>query len=266
MENVSLPEAARDGLSALRATRPLVHHITNGVVMNFTANVTLCLGAQPVMAPAIEESAEMVGFAGALLLNIGTLDPALVGSMVRAGERAAELGIPVILDPVGAGATKLRTEAALRLMKEVRPSVVRGNAGELLALAGEAGRVRGVDSTASAEGNREVLVSLAAGWSTVVAATGPVDFLTDGSRSIEVRNGHPIMSRVTGTGCGATTAVACFATLGGDLLARAAGALSVYGAAAELAAERAGGPGTFVPLLLDALAAMTPERAGAMAR
>lgn len=266
IQNASeLKKAASTGLAALRRSRPLVHHITNSVVTNFTANITLCLGAAPVMAPAMEESADMVRAAGALVLNIGTLDPALVGSMISAGRRANELSIPVVFDPVGAGTTTLRRDACAWIMKEVRIAVVRGNAGEILALGGRPGGVRGVDST-QAEGDRGLFDDLAGEWGAVVAATGPVDYVTDGDRSFEVGNGHPLLGRVTGTGCGATTAVACFAAPGGDLLERTAGALSVYGAAAEKAALSAGGPGTFVPLFLDALASITPYEAEAMAR
>ncbi len=261
-----LSRAAMQGLADVRAARPMVHHITNGVVMNFTANVTLCLGAAPVMAPAIEEAAEMVAAAGALLLNIGTPDPAMVEAMLSAGRRANELGVPVVLDPVGAGATGLRTGACERILEEIRVAVIRGNAGEVLALAGDAGSVRGVDSLSSGENRRDVFLSYARAAGTVVAVTGPTDFVTDGSRMCEVRNGHPILGRVTGTGCGATTAVACFVAAGGDPLERASGALATYGAAAEMAAASAGGPGTFVPLFLDALAAITPEEAGRLAR
>ncbi|MDM7992441.1 MAG: hydroxyethylthiazole kinase [Candidatus Fermentibacter sp.] len=260
-----LSESASTGLAALRAERPLIHHITNSVVTNFTANITLCLGASPVMAPAAEESAEMVRAAGALVLNIGTLDPAMVGSMISAGRRANELSIPVVFDPVGAGVTALRRDACTFIMREVRISIVRGNPGEIMAMGGRTGSVRGVDSL-DRSGDRSLFDELASEWKAVIAATGPVDYVTDGSRAFEVRNGHPLLGMVTGTGCGATTAVACFAAQGGDLLAGAAGALSVYGAAAEKAALKAEGPGTFVPLFLDALASIRPAEAGGLAR
>lgn len=260
-----LSEAASSGLAGLRAKRPLIHHITNSVVTNFTANITLCLGASPVMAPAAEESAEMVRGAGALVLNIGTLDPAMVGSMIAAGRRANELSIPVVFDPVGAGVTTLRRDACTFIMREVMVSIVRGNPGEIMAMGGRTGSVRGVDSL-DRSGDRGLFDELASEWKAVVAATGPVDYVTDGSRAFEVRNGHPLLGMVTGTGCGATTAVACFAAQGGDLTAAAAGSLSVYGAAAEKAALAAKGPGTFVPHFLDALASIRPAEAGGLAR
>lgn len=260
-----LSEAASSGLAGLREKRPLIHHITNSVVTNFTANITLCLGASPVMAPAHEESAEMVCAAGALVLNIGTLDPTLVGSMIAAGRRANELSVPVVFDPVGAGTTTLRRDACSWIMREVRIAIVRGNPGEIMALGGHTGAVRGVDSL-DRSGDRSLFDDLASEWGTVIAATGPVDYVTDGSRAFEVRNGHPLLGTVTGTGCGATTAVACFAAQGGDLTAGTAGALAVYGAAAEKAARLAQGPGTFVPHFLDELASISPREAGELAR
>lgn len=253
---MNTPEIASDGLTSLRGKHPMVHHLTNRVVMNFTANITLCLGAAPVMAPCIEESAEMVAFAGALLLNIGTLDPPLVESMLAAGHRAGELGIPIVLDPVGAGATRLRTEAARRLAGELDITILRGNAGEILALAGEGGKVRGVDSMDTVEHRVDTVSDFARRSGRVIAVTGPTDVVTDGIRVAGIDNGHPIMGCVTGTGCGATTAVACFAAAVEDPFEAAVAALSCYGIAGELAAEKAGGAGTFVPLFLDALAGL----------
>lgn len=235
----------------------MIHHITNNVVTNFTANITLCMGAAPVMAQSIDESAEMVGFAGTLLLNIGTLDPAQVESMLAAGRRANEVPVPVLLDPVGAGATALRTESARRIMREIDVAVVRGNAGEILTLAGEEGGVRGVDSTASGADRAETFRRLAESLGTVVAVTGEEDLVTDGSRSARIANGHPIMGKVTGTGCGASTAVACFMAVCDDPFLASAAGLACYGIAGERAAESAAGPGTFVPAFLDALAALS---------
>lgn len=253
---MNTPEIASDGLAALRVMHPMVHHLTNHVVMNFTANITLCLGAAPVMAPCIEESAEMAAFAGALLLNIGTLDPPLVESMLAAGIRAGDLGIPIVLDPVGAGATKLRTEAARRLAGELDITILRGNAGEILAVAGEGGKVRGVDSMDTVEHRVDVVSDFARRSGLIIAVTGATDVVTDGIRVAGIDNGHPLMGSVTGTGCGATTAVACFAAAVKDPFEAAVGALACYGIAGELAAVKAGGPGTFVPHFLDALAGL----------
>lgn len=249
---------AAEGLREVRRVNPLVHHITNSVVTTFTANVTLCLGASPVMAPSIEESPEMVEAAGVLLLNIGTPDRAQIESMLAAGRKANGKGIPIVLDPVGAGATRLRTEGALELMRELKLSVIRGNAGEVMTLCGKSGAVRGVDST-GAEPDRQAFAELSRRTGAVVAVTGPVDFVTDGKREAAVEFGHPIMGRVTGTGCGATTIVACFVGAGGKPLERTVGALAAYGIAGKLAADKCEGPGTFVPFFLDALASLSEE-------
>lgn len=259
-------DAAARGMAAVRGRHPMVHHITNSVVMNLTANITLCLGASPVMAPCIGEAPEMVRLAGSLLLNIGTLDPALVKSMLAAGAAANAGGIPIVLDPVGAGATRLRTEAALTLLSELEIAVLRGNAGEILALAGAGGKVRGVDSQEGLERRVDVVAAYAAKRGCVIAVTGETDLVTDGTRVVRIFNGHPLMARVTGTGCGATTAIACFAAGMENPLDAAVGALIDYGIAGEMAAEVASGPGSFVPLFLDALAALDPETAGRLAR
>lgn len=257
---------ASKGLAAIREHHPMVHHITNSVVMNFTANVTLCMGAAPVMAPCIDESPEMVQYAGALLLNIGTLNHTLIDSMIAAGKRANELGIPVVLDPVGVGATNLRTNSANRIVRELKISIIRGNAGEILALAGKHGKVRGVDSMDTIDDRIEMISSLAleTGW--VIAVTGVTDFITDGTRTVGINNGHPIMGRVTGTGCAATTAVACYAAAVENHFEAAIGALISFGIAGECAAERCKGPGTFVPQLLDALADLDEETIGRRTR
>jgi hydroxyethylthiazole kinase len=241
----------------VRERRPLVHHITNNVVTNFTANVTLALGASPVMAPCIQESPEMAAHAGALLLNIGTLDPEQVASMLAAGAEANRLGIPVILDPVGAGATSLRTRAAAEILGKVRIAVIRGNAGEVLSLAGAQGGVRGVDSLGTGEGRESFFLEYAGKTGAVIAVTGEHDFVTDGKRWCRCENGHPIMGRVTGTGCGATTSVACFLAAGAPGFEGTAAGLAFYALAGQVAGEKAQGPGSFVPLFLDALAAST---------
>lgn len=249
-------ETAGALLSRLRERRPLVHHITNFVTANDVANVTLALGASPVMAHAPEEVEEMVGAAGALSLNLGTLTTAIVDVMLRAGRRANSAGVPVILDPVGAGATAFRTAQAHRLLSELRIACIRGNAGEIAALAGQPGGVRGVDATGRIEGLERAARDLAGRTGATVAATGPVDLLTDGDRLLSIHNGHPLLARITGSGCMATAAVAAFAAVEPDPLAAAAGGLLCFEIAAERAAESAAGPGTFRVALLDALAAL----------
>src|SRR5579859_7224243 len=169
-------------LGRVRDQRPLVHHITNMVVMNDTANITLAIGASPVMAHAIEEVEEMVGLAKALVLNIGTLTPEQIEAMLRAGKRANERGIPIVLDPVGAGATSLRTQSALRLLRELRITALRGNASEVGTLVGVAAETRGVDSLSLSEDRAVVARRAAQTFGCTVALTGATDVVTDGQR------------------------------------------------------------------------------------
>ena len=253
-----LGRRAARALEAIRAQRPLVHHITNFVVMNDTANVTLQVGALPVMAHAREEVGEMVAMAGALVLNIGTLTPDWVESMLAAGRRANELGVPVVLDPVGAGATALRTESARRLLATLRVRVVRGNAGEIGALYGTGGVVKGVESMGGVEDPLRLAQEAARAWGTVVAITGKRDIVADGRRALGVDNGHPYLTTLTGTGCMSTTMVAAFAAVEPDGLVAAAAGLACFGLAAERAAEQARGPGSFKAALLDALYHLQP--------
>ncbi len=248
---------AAENLQKVREAKPLVHNITNYVVMNFTANVLLAAGASPVMAHAENEVEEMVSFAKALVLNIGTLDDAWIASMLKAGRKATELGVPIILDPVGAGATRLRTETAKRILAETKVALVRGNASEILALGGAVAKTRGVDAADSVDAAAERAVGLARELGVPVAITGAVDFVTDGARVLRVVNGHPLMGCVTGTGCGATAVIGAFAGVDADPLAAAATALAYYGLAGERAAEGAAGPGSFMIRFLDALHALT---------
>jgi hydroxyethylthiazole kinase len=245
-------------LATLRERRPLVHSITNYVVMNETANAVLALGALPVMAHAAEEVAEMVGLAGALVLNIGTLEEAWVDSMLIAGAAANERGVPVVLDPVGAGATRYRTDTAKRILDAVDVAVLRGNAGEVATLVGVEAEVRGVESI-GADGDAAELARVAARTLGLVASvTGPVDHVSDGERTIAVANGHELLAAVTGTGCMSTVLTGCFLAAKDDVLEAAAEALVAFGVAGEDAAVGANGPGSFHVALYDALAALDP--------
>jgi len=250
---------AAENLEKVRETQPLVHNITNFVVMNFTANLLLAAGASPVMAHAENEVEDMVSFAKALVLNIGTLTDDWVDSMVLAGKKATELGIPIILDPVGAGATALRTNAAKRILAETRVSVIRGNASEILALGGGKANTKGVDASDSVDAAADRAIGLARELDVPVAITGEVDFITDGNRVVRVSNGHPLMARVTGTGCGATAILGAFAGVDADPVSAAATALAFYGLAGERAAQSAEGPGSFAVRFLDALASLSPN-------
>lgn len=240
-------------LARLREHRPLVHQITNFVVMNDTANVTLQVGGLPVMAHAREEVEEMVALAGALVLNTGTLAPAWVEAMIKAGKRAKQRGIPVVLDPVGAGATRYRTDTDLRIIDEVGPDIVRGNPGEIAALVGAGGEVRGVESVGALD-NPEAVARLAANaWRATVAMTGARDLITDGERVYGVDNGDRWLTTLTGTGCSSTTMVAAYAAVEPDYTLAATGALAHLGYAAQVAALEAKGPGSFKVALHDAI-------------
>jgi hydroxyethylthiazole kinase len=256
-----------DSLRRLRESKPLVHQITNYVVMNETANATLALGALPVMAHAREEVEEMAAIAGALVLNIGTLSPHWVDAMVAAGKVANEHDIPVVLDPVGVGATRYRTETAARILEEVRVTVLRGNAGEVATLVGVDAEVRGVESIGAGSDAAELAARAGRTLGVVAAVTGPVDHVSDGERSIAVENGDAMLATITGTGCISSALTGCFLAVNRDrALEAAAEALVALGVAGEDAAREARGPGSFHVGLYDALAALEPETLDARAR
>jgi hydroxyethylthiazole kinase len=243
-------------LEKVRQVNPLVHNITNVVVTNFTANGLLALGASPVMAYAKEEVADMAKIAGALVLNIGTLNETEIEAMLIAGKSANENGVPVIFDPVGAGATAYRTETARKIVKEVKISIIRGNAAEIANVIGENWGIKGVDAQ---EGNGDVVTlakKAAQQLGTVVVITGKEDVVTDGDTTYVIRNGHPILTKVTGTGCLLTSVIGAFAAVEKDSLLAAVSALVSYGVAAEVAANKKGeeGPGNFQIEFLNELA------------
>jgi hydroxyethylthiazole kinase len=247
-------------LRELRERKPLVHQITNYVVMNETANATLALGALPVMAHAPEEVEEMVGLASALVLNIGTLSKHWIEAMLLAGRAASERGIPVVLDPVGAGATTYRTETAGRILAEVGVTVLRGNQGEIATLLGTEAEVRGVESMSTGLEPAALARGAARQLGLVVSVTGAIDHVSDGERVLDVANGHPLLGTVTGTGCISSALTGCFlAAKPEEPLEAAAEALAALGVAAEDAAAGADGPGTFHARLYDMLAALDPE-------
>jgi len=258
---------AGDSLRRLRDTKPLVHQITNYVVMNETANATLALGALPVMAHAKEEVGEMAQLAGALVLNIGTLSPHWVEAMILAGQIANQRGTPVVLDPVGAGATTYRTSTAKQILDEVRVAVLRGNAGEIATLVGVEAEVRGVESIDSGGDHAALARHAASAFGLVASVTGPVDHVSDGDHVIAIENGHPLLASITGTGCMSTALTGCFLAVNPDEpLDAAAEALVAFGVAGEDAARDAKGPGSFHVALYDALAALDPDTLDARAR
>ena len=251
-------------IEAVRAASPLVHSITNFVVMNVTANALLAAHASPLMAHAAEEMDDLTDIDAALVLNIGTLDPVWLDSMELAGKLMRAKGKPVVLDPVGAGASRLRTEASLRLLDMVRPQIVRGNASEIMALAAEMRRTERLPSPAASSStkgvdslndSREAVDSarfLASRFSCVVSISGQRDFITDGQTVLTVEGGSPLMPLVTGMGCSASAVTGAYAACASPLIAAAA-AMAVFASAGARAAEKASGPGSFLPHFLDAL-------------
>lgn len=247
-----LVAAALRTLERVRAASPLVHNITNYVVMNNSANALLALGASPAMVHALEEVEEFTSISSALVVNIGTLSPLWVSAMQRAAVRAGERGIPWVLDPVGAGATAYRTDTA-RALLALRPTVLRGNASEILAVAGDVGGTKGVDSTAGSDAALDAATVLAQRHGTTVVITGAEDIATDGARVVRCGNGHPLMPRVTGLGCSLSAVTGACLAVEPDALHAAASALAIFGVAGELAAAQAAGPGSLQVALLDAL-------------
>jgi hydroxyethylthiazole kinase len=251
-------KAARN-LAAVREQNPLIHNITNLVAINYTANALLAMGASPVMAHEQSEVEEMVALAGALVLNIGTLSEDWLVAMIKAGKKASEKNIPIILDPVGSGSTRLRTNAARKIIAETRIRVIRGNASEIRALKNKDSKTRGVESVHSVEEAAQTAKILAEEFKTTLAITGAVDLVTDGNRVIRVANGHPLMRYVTGAGCTATVAIAAFLAVDANPLSAAVTALAFFGLAGEVAAETSAAPGSFMIRMLDALYLITPE-------
>lgn len=244
-------------LSAMRTAAPLVHNITNFVAMNVQANVLLAMGASPAMVHAREEVAEFASLAQALTVNIGTADAVWAAGMEDAAGVMDRAGRPWVFDPVGVGATRFRQDLSARLL-DLRPTVVRGNASEILALVGLGGAARGVDAGNAVADAEEAARLLARRTGGVVAVSGPVDFVTDGARALRVANGHPMMAKITVMGCSLNGVIAAFC-VDQPVLEATAAALSAYGLAGETAGAQTAGPGSFVPAFLDALHALSPE-------
>lgn len=239
-------------VAAIRDTTPLVHNVTNYVVMDLTANALLALGASPVMAHAVDEVEEMAALAGAVVLNMGTLDDAWIASMTTALEAARKHGKPVVFDPVGAGATRLRTETAQHLLDPGGLSVIRGNASEIAGLAGATGRTKGVDSLDESVKMTGAAKSLAQFCDTV-AISGERDVVVGRDRQCVLSNGCEMMTRVTGMGCTATAVTGAFLAVQSDPFLAAAHAMAVMGIAGELARDVSAGPGSLRMHFLDAL-------------
>ncbi|HOB62958.1 MAG TPA: hydroxyethylthiazole kinase [Candidatus Competibacteraceae bacterium] len=245
---------------AVRAKQPLVHNITNFVVMNNSANALLALGASPAMIHACDEVEDFVAISQALVVNIGTLYSEQIAACKLAAARAKATGVPWILDPVGAGATPYR-RAAAGALAQLRPNAIRGNGSEILTLAQQtqSGQGRGVDSLDASETALEAARQLATATGAAVAITGAVDYVTDGQRVVAIANGHPLMTRVTGLGCSATAVIGAFLAVEAEAFLATVAGLAVFAVAGEIAAEQARGPGSLQVALLDALYTMTQD-------
>ncbi|OED42919.1 hydroxyethylthiazole kinase [Endozoicomonas sp. (ex Bugula neritina AB1)] len=241
-----------DNLNKLRKAQPLIHNITNQVVMNNTANALLAIGASPIMAHAKEEVADMVAIVGSLVINTGTIASDRFESMLLAVKAANQQGKHWILDPVGAGATPYRLECNRQLL-EYKPSVVRGNASEISALFTDTSGGKGVDSTDSSESTLDFLQRKASEHNLVIAVTGATDYITDGETLVKLENGHPMMAKVTGTGCTATALIGAFLAVCDTPLEAAISGLACLGLSGERASTHCPGPGSLQLRLLDEL-------------
>ena len=251
---------------ALRDNSPLILNITNHVAMNFTANALLAAGASPMMTVCGEEVEELVGLSSALVLNIGCLDTGQIALMRKAATAAVRMGKPWVLDPVGAGASRLRTETSLSLIGEFGPSVIRCNASEIRALAGEKVLSRGVDAACAGEEALESAKIVAGRTGAVVSVSGPVDYVTDGTVVETIANGGPLMPRVTAMGCAATALTGAFLAVDAGAFDAALDAMAMMGVAGELAAKDCPGPGSLAVRFIDELGGFVPQQAAKFIR
>ena len=247
-------------LAAVRSEGPLVHNITNYVVMNNSANALLAIGASPVMAHWVSEMEEMTAIAGALVINIGTLDDTWIEGMLTAGKAAMHRGIPIVLDPVGAGATSQRTDAALTLISQCHPTIIRGNASEIMALVDASIKSKGVDSSASSDDAVDSAKKLATETGAVVVISGDTDYITNGTEVYTVQGGSPMMTSVTGMGCTSTALVGAFAAVESNPMIAATAAMAVMSLAGERAAAYSQGNGSMQMNFLDELYTLTPDK------
>lgn len=250
-------------LAEVRKKKPLIHQLTNFVTVNDCANMTLAVGASPVMAIDPAEVEEMVSYASALVINIGALHSQFVDGMIAAGKRAAARGIPIIFDPVGVGATRLRTAAAEKIIREVHPSVIRGNMSEMKALGGlHYGSKKGVDSTADEADGEKIAAELSQKLDCVIAITGRIDIIAGNQDICHIQNGHPLLTGVTGTGCMATALAGSCCGAVDDFFAAAVAGIAIMGIAGEMAQQSlqpGEGLGTFRARLFDAVSRMDPD-------
>ncbi|MDP8012393.1 MAG: hydroxyethylthiazole kinase [Thermoplasmata archaeon] len=236
-------------LKKIREIKPLIHHITNYVVMNDSANITLAIGASPIMAHAEEELEDLISIAGSLYINVGTLDRAWINSMLKAGKIAEKYNKPVLLDPVGMGASRLRNETVQLFLESFKIHVLKGNGGEMLSLYGIKGGTKGVDSLKDA--SIDVAVSISEKYDTTAVITGKTDYISDGKRIAEVRNGTDMFQKITGSGCMLGSVISSFLAVNSDTFISSIEGLVTFEIAGELAEKKSNGPGSFKEKLID---------------
>ncbi|GAB6098759.1 hydroxyethylthiazole kinase [Halanaerocella petrolearia] len=248
-----------DILAEIKAEKPLVHHITNNVTVNDCANITLYWGGLPIMAYAQQEVEQMVTAASALVINIGTLNHKQIDAMLQAGKKANQLKIPVILDPVGVGATDLRTEAALEILNKVDIAVIKGNEGEITVLAGGQAKLKGVESVGTCEDITDSAQKLARVQDTVVVVSGADDIVTDGQEVYKITNGHPLMGQVVGTGCMLGSTLGVFCGVNNNYLNASLQAVAAYGIAGEKASQETSRPASYKVSFLDNISEISDQ-------
>lgn len=265
---MSVKKNVNNLLEEVRKNVPLVHNITNYVTVNDCANAILAIGASPIMADDIKEAADITSISTALVINMGTLNQRTVESMISSGKKANELGIPVVFDPVGAGASQFRNETAHKILSNIKISILRGNLSEISFIAGAEVNTKGVDSAEEDNKNDAVFVakSVANKYDCITAITGVVDVITDGKRVTKISNGHKMMSKVTGTGCMSSGLVGAFAGAAylndsKDYYSAAVSGILTMAIAGELSFEKVGhiGMGSFHINIIDAISQMSPE-------
>lgn len=252
-------ETFAEDILNVRRRSPLVHNITNYVAMNFSANALLAIGASPLMSSEPEEMAEISAVSSALVINTGCLERIQIEAMTAAADSAHSSGKPWVLDPAGAGISRIRNSAIRNLISSCRPTLIRGNASEIMFLAGADSTPKGMDSVDDSKAAVEYAVRLARASGSVVAVSGQEDFVTDGRMIVGILNGSPVMAKVTAMGCTASAVAGAFLAVDGNALEATANAMALMGVAGETAASASAGPGSFVPEFLDALANLTPE-------
>ena len=251
------PQSIWTDVERIRAQAPLIHNITNFVVMNNTANALLALGASPAMVHAPEEVEDFVSISNALVVNIGTLDATFIAGMRLAMRQARALGKPIVFDPVGVGATTYRNQVSEELLALAAPNIIRGNASEIMALAGLNAQTKGVDSLYGSDAAIDAARRLSSAWGSVVVISGEKDYIIQGNRTAIITNGHPLMTKVTGMGCTATALTGAFAAVNADYFLAATHAMAVMGIAGELAVNKKPSPGSLQVNFLDALYELT---------